>query len=210
MRRLLKEAEYELSQEELNSLDTSIDEIEGTLMETIDEENLNLKENIRKCLEDHVKTYRNKSDKYFLKAINKDDSDLIRAIKEIIVLHVINKNNFDTSMICNDNTWRKIAISILKGFYPALRFGFDSEDEYFSIFNIDEICTDMKNDNDPQIKIMPNFHEVFKKLMMTELKEQKERTEREKIKEQKDKDENDLEVTNRILKRMYKDAKKMK
>ena len=40
MRRLLKEAEYELSQEELNSLDTSIDEIEGTLMETIDEENL--------------------------------------------------------------------------------------------------------------------------------------------------------------------------
>ena len=113
-------------------------------------------------------------------------------------------------MICNDNTWRKIAISILKGFYPALRFGFDSEDEYFSIFNIDEICTDMKNDNDPQIKIMPNFHEVFKKLMMTELKEQKERTEREKIKEQKDKDENNLEVTNRILKRMYKDARKMK
>ena len=91
MRRLLKNAEYELSQEELNSLDTSIDEIEGTLMETIDEENLNLKENIRKCLEDHVKIYRNKSDKYFLKAINKDDSDLIRAIKEILVWHVIKK-----------------------------------------------------------------------------------------------------------------------
>ena len=66
----------------------------------------------------------------------------------------------------------------------------------------------MKNNNDPQIKIMFNFHEVFKELMIKELKERKKIDEDKKIKKQKD--ENNLEVTNRILKHMYKDARKMK